>query len=197
MVADFLIVFISLFVIIDPLVSIPVFMSLFGRSERRKQRRAALDAAVAALLILVVFSLFGSAILGWMSISISAFMIAGGILLLYLSFDFIRGEIPKTRTIEDDPAEVIVPVATPLLAGPGAITTSIYFTHVYGAGLTLSAIVLVMVACFVLLYFSNRISRTIGNNGLKIITRIMGMLTAAIAIGLIEKALVLWGVLAI
>ena len=194
---DFLSVFISMFVIIDPLIAIPTFLAFFGKADRTKQKKAAMEAAIAALLLLVAFSLFGTAILERMSISLPAFMIAGGILLLYLSFDFIRGELPRTRSVEKDPADVIVPVATPLLAGPGAITTSIYFTHIYGANITLAAIFFVCFFCFFFLYYSPRVVKVIGNNGLKIFTRIMGILTAAIAISLIEKALVTWGVLVI
>jgi multiple antibiotic resistance protein len=194
---DFLTILVSMFVIIDPLIAIPTFLALFGKCDRAKQKKAAMEASVAALLLLVVFALFGTALLERMSISLPAFMIAGGILLLYLSFEFIKGELPRTRTVEKDPADVIVPVATPLLAGPGAITTSIYFTHTYGAEETLAAIFFVCFLCFFFLYYSTRIVKVIGNNGLKIITRIMGILTAAIAISLIEKALVAWHVLVI
>ena len=194
---DFLTVFISMFVIIDPLIAIPTFLALFGKADRAKQKKAALTASVAALLLLVVFAAFGTAILERMSISLPAFMVAGGILLLYISFEFIKGELPRTRTVEKDASDVIVPVATPLLAGPGAITTSIYFTHIYGADVTLAAIFFVCFFCFFFLYYSTRILKVVGNNGLRILTRIMGILTAAIAISLIEKALIVWGVLAI
>ncbi len=193
---DFLTVFVSMFVIIDPLIAIPTFLALFGKCDRAKQKKAAMEASVAALALLVVFAVFGTAMLDRMSISLPAFMVAGGILLLYLSFEFIKGELPKMRTIEKDPADVIVPVATPLLAGPGAITTSIYMTNTYGTDVTLAAIFFVCFSCFFFLYYSTRIVKIIGHNGIKIITRIMGILTAAIAISLIEKALVAWGVLA-
>jgi multiple antibiotic resistance protein len=194
---DFLTVFVSMFVIIDPLIAIPMFLALFGKADRAKQKKAALQASVASLLLLVAFAVFGTIILQRMSISLPAFMIAGGILLLYLSFDFIRGELPRTRTVEKDTSDVIVPIATPLLAGPGAITTSIYFTHSYGANITLAAIFFVCFFCFFILYYSTRILKLVGNNGLRIFTRIMGILTAAIAISLIEKALIAWGVLQI
>jgi multiple antibiotic resistance protein len=194
---DFLTVFVSMFVIIDPLIAIPTFLALFGKCDRAKQKKAALEASVAALLILLVFAAFGTAILDRMSISLPAFMVAGGILLLYISFEFIKGELPRTRTVEKDASDVIVPVATPLLAGPGAITTSIYFTHIYGADVTLAAIFFVCFFCFFFLYYSTRIVKVVGNNGLRILTRIMGILTAAIAISLIEKALIVWGVLVI
>jgi multiple antibiotic resistance protein len=196
MTLDFITVFVSMFVIVDPMIAIPTFLALFGKADRKKQKMAALEASVAALALLIVFAIFGTAILERMSISLPAFMVAGGILLLYLSFEFIKGDLPRTRTVEKDPADVIVPVATPLLAGPGAITTSIYMTHTYGADVTLAALFFVMFFCFFMLYYSTRILRVIGNNGLKIFSRIMGILTAAIAISLIEKALVTWGVLA-
>ena len=194
---DFLTVFVSMFVIIDPLIAIPTFLALFGKADRAKQKKAAMEASAAALMLLVAFALFGTALLQRMSISLPAFMIAGAILLLYLSFEFIKGDLPRTRTVERDAADVIVPVATPLLAGPGAITTSIYFTHIYGAEITLAAIFFVCFICFFFLYYSTRILKIIGNNGLKIFSRIMGILTAAIAISLVEKALVAWGVLVI
>ncbi|MEM5812645.1 MAG: MarC family protein [Candidatus Aenigmatarchaeota archaeon] len=192
---DFLTVLVSMFVIIDPLIAIPTFIALFGKSERKIQKKAALEASIAALLILIAFSLLGTAILERMSISLPAFMVAGGILLLYLSFEFIRGELPKSRTVEKDPADVVVPIATPLLAGPGAITTSIYFTHVYGSSITLAAIFFVCFFCFFFLYYSTRILKIVGKNGLKIFTRIMGFLTAGIAISLMEKALIYWGLI--
>ena len=194
---DFLTVFVSMFVIIDPLIAIPTFLALFGKADKAKQKKAALEASAAALGLLVVFAVFGTVILERMSISLPAFMIAGGILLLYLSFEFIKGELPRTRTVEKDASDVIVPVATPLLAGPGAITTSIYFTHTYGADTTLAAIFFVCFMCFFFLYYSTRVLKVIGCNGLKIMTRIMGIFTAAIAISLIEKALVVWGVLGV
>jgi multiple antibiotic resistance protein len=197
MALDFLTVFVSMFVIVDPLIAIPTFLALFGKCDRAKQKKAALEASVAALILLVVFALFGTALLERMSISLPAFMVAGGILLLYISFEFIKGELPRTRTVEKDASDVIVPVATPLLAGPGAITTSIYFTHTYGADVTLAAIFFVCFFCFFFLYYSTRIVKVVGNNGLRIMTRIMGILTAAIAISLIEKALIVWGVLVV
>jgi len=193
MALDFLTVVVSLFVIVNPFVSIPVLISFY--KEEFKQRKAALDASVAAFLILIVFSIFGLTILNLMGISISAFMIAGGIMLMALGLEFLYGELPRTRHVVKDPAEVIVPVGTPLLAGPGAITSSIYFSATYGLVNTLAAIVVVMFLSFLFLYSSSRIAKHLGRNGLRILTRIMGILTAAVAISLIEKALTIYGVI--
>lgn len=197
MIQDFLIVAISMFAIVDPLASLPAFISFFGRSDAKKRRRAALDTIIAAFLILFAFSLFGISLLMYLNISISAFMIAGGLLLLLLAFDFLRGEPPRSRSAEMDPSDAVVPIGTPLLAGPGAITSGIYFTHIYGFAITISAIIIVMLISFLCLAASTRISRILGKNGLKILNRIMGLITAAIAISLIEKALISYGLISV
>ena len=115
-IAEILTVLISLFAIIDPLGAVPTFMALFGRGDKEKIKKAALEASGAVFILLFVFSLFGTFILTSLGISKTAFLIAGGILLLILSFDFLLGNLPKSRTVEKEPSDVIVPIATPLLA---------------------------------------------------------------------------------
>ncbi|HLD41626.1 MAG TPA: MarC family protein [archaeon] len=194
-IAEFLTILISLFAITDPLGAVPAFMAVFGKADKRKIKKASAEAALAVFILLAFFSLLGTFILTSLGISSTAFLIAGGILLLVLAFDFISGKTPRTRTVEKEPSDVVVPIATPLLAGPGAITSSIYFTQTYGALATISSIIIVSVICFLFLFFSYGISRFIGKNGLKVLSRIMGIITAAIAISLIEKALVIYGVI--
>ena len=194
--AEFLIVLASLFAIIDPLAAVPFFMTLFGKGgDKTKIKKASVEAAAAVFILLAVFSLFGAAIFTALGISNTAFLIAGGILLLILSFDFLQGNLPRSRSVEKDTSDVVVPIATPLLAGPGAITSSIYFMQTYGPFVTLSSIFLVSIVCFLFLFFSYGISKALGKNGLKVFSRIMGIITAAIAISLIEKALVIYGVI--
>ncbi len=194
-IAEFLTVLVSLFAIIDPLAAVPVFMTLFGKGDKKKLKKASFQASAAVFILLLVFASFGTFILSSLGISNTAFLIAGGILLLILSFDFILGNLPRSRTIEKEPSDFIVPIATPLLAGPGAITSSIYFMQTYGPTITLPAILVVSVICFAFLFFSFGVSRILGKNGLKVFSRIMGIITAAIAISLIEKALVIYGVI--
>ena len=190
---ELLIVTVSLFAIIDPIVSIPIFISFFGDSKKGKQKRAALDAVVAAFIILLIFLTFGLSLMEYLNISISAFMIAGGLLLFYLAFDLMWGELPKSRRVEKDPSEAVVPIGTPLLAGPGAITSIIYFTHVYGIYTTFIGMAIVLIISFFCLRYSLKIRGMLGKNGLKILTRILGLLTAVIAMSLIEKALIAYG----
>jgi len=197
MVHEILIVTISLFAIVDPIAAVPVFMSFFGGFDAKKKKKAATEAVLAASILLVIFAVAGMALLSYLNISISAFMIAGGLLLLFLAFEFLMGELPRTRRVESDPSDAIVPIGTPLLTGPGAITSAIFFTHLYGFAVTFVAIVIVMAVSFLILLSSTRIAGIVGKNGLKVITRIMGLITAAIAISLIEKALVAYGVISV
>lgn len=190
---EILIVTISLFAIVDPIACVPVFMSFFGGSGRKKRRKAATEAVLAAFVLLVVFAAFGMALLSYLNISISAFMIAGGLLLLFLAFEFLMGSLPRSRRVEADTSDAVVPIGTPLLTGPGAITSAIYFTHIYGFVVTFIAIVIVMSISVATLLGSTKISGVLGKNGLRIITRIMGLITAAIAISLIEKAMIAYG----
>jgi len=193
MLQEILVVTISLFAIVDPVASVPVFMSFFGGSERRKRRKAAMEAVLAASVLLVVFAAFGLPLLTYLNISISAFMIAGGILLLFLAFEFLMGSLPRSRHVETDASDAVVPIGTPLLTGPGAITSAIYFTHIYGFLVTFIAVIIVMLITLVILLGSTKITGVLGKNGLNIITRIMGLITAAIAISLIEKAMIVYG----
>jgi len=195
MVNEILIVAISLFAIVDPIAAVPVFISFFGGSQKKKQQRAAVEIALSAFALLLIFAIGGMALLNYLNISIAAFMIAGGILLLYLSFEFLMGELPKSRSVEVDASSAIVPIGTPLLAGPGAITSAIYFSHTYGFGITIGGIVIVAALSAVILMASTKIKALLGKNGLRIVTRIMGLLTAAIAISLIEKALIAYGLI--
>jgi len=197
MVHEILIVAISLFAIVDPIAAVPVFMSFFGGFDAKRKKKAATQAVLAAFILLVIFAVAGMALLSYLNISISAFMIAGGLLLLFLAFEFLMGDLPRTRRVESDPSDAIVPIGTPLLTGPGAITSAIFFTHLYGFAVTFIAIVIVMAVSFLILLSSTRITGIVGKNGLKVITRIMGLITAAIAISLIEKALVAYGVISV
>jgi multiple antibiotic resistance protein len=195
MLNEILIVTISLFTIVDPIAAVPVFISFFGGLPKGKQRKAAIEIVVAAFIILLIFALAGLALLTYLNISIYSFMIAGGILLLYLSFEFLLGELPKSRSIEVEPSSAIVPLGTPLLAGPGAITSVIYFSHVYGFFITLMGIMLVSIISIPIFLESTKIKAVLGKNGLKVVNRIMGLITAAIAISFIEKALIGYGIL--
>lgn len=195
MLQEILVVVISLFAIVDPIAAVPVFISTFGGADKKKRTKAAASAVFAAFALLIVFALIGMPLLTYLNISISAFMIAGGLLLLFLAFEFLLGELPKTRRVVSEPGDAVVPIGTPLLAGPGAITSVIFFTHLYGFAITLAATVVVMCICLAAFFDEQQLERVVGKNGLKIITRIMGLITAAIAISFMEKAFIAYGII--
>jgi len=186
---------ISLFAIIDPLAAIPFFITLFGKMPPERQKKAAMDASMATLTLLLLFSIFGAMLLKALDISINAFMIAGGLLLLKLSMEFLEGELPSSRRVEHDMSDSIVPIATPLLAGPGAISTAIYFAHAYGLPATIISIFIAVSISWLCLYHASKITSLFGKNGLKVTVRILGLITAAIAINMMVRALSAWGII--
>src|SRR3989344_4520504 len=119
-----LIVFIAMIAIMEPFGVIPVFLSIFGKSRPKEKARAVRNIIFTAGVLLLVFLFAGSPLLAWLGISLPAFMIAGGILLLIISLDLIHGMFPRSKTT-DKQDSAIVPLGTPLLAGPGSIASVI------------------------------------------------------------------------
>lgn len=177
--------FIMLFVVMDPPGSIPIFMAVtkdMGESERKKELNHAV--AVASVLMLM-FAFLGKLVLYVLGITLNSFMIAGGILLLLVSFDLLRGE--HKYIVRGKSGVGAVPIGTPLLAGPGAITAVMVIIQsnenfIIGAFVVLFAIFTAIIATRFLLGQSERIYRIIGNVGSEVLSRVIGILVAAIAI---------------
>ena len=176
--------FVTLLVILDPPGAAPLFLSLVGGRERREQVRMAWLAAATSLLIITIFAIFGQFIVDYLEISISALQGAGGLLLLLISLDLLKG-------IENDPSKsgeknvALVPLGTPLLAGPGAIVTIMLFaSRVEGTdtaiGLT-GAVIGAHVVIGLTLMFATRIVSIIKETGVALLAKVAGLLTAAIA----------------
>ncbi|WP_456486553.1 MarC family protein [Candidatus Alkanophaga liquidiphilum] len=177
--------FIMLFVIMDPPGNVPVFLAItkdMGESERKKEFN---EAILVAAVLLLVFAFLGRLILEALGISIESFMIAGGILLLFTALDLLRGEKQYVR--ETDVGAV--PLGTPLLAGPGAITT-VMIIQSWGFFIVLFAIMSAIVATKVILDFSAQIYKILGREGSEVLSRIMGIIVAAIAIEFISKGVI-------
>jgi len=177
--------FIMLFVIMDPPGNVPVFLAItkdMSESERKKEFN---EAILVAAVLLLVFAFLGRLILEALGISIESFMIAGGILLLFTALDLLRGEKQYVR--ETDVGAV--PLGTPLLAGPGAITT-VMIIQSWGFFIVLFAIMSAIVATKVILDFSAQIYKILGREGSEVLSRIMGIIVAAIAIEFISKGVI-------
>ncbi len=191
---EFLKIFIPLFVVIDPFGAMLVFMAMTGSLERHERRVVTADAVIYGFIILVFFAFFGNELLYFFGISIAAIEIAGGIILLIMSIQMVReGDRPKSAggNVEKDVG--IVPLATPLLAGPGAISLVIIlvnggFSHFV---FTLISLVIVFAVIFLFFTFSDRILRLMGEKVLKVMTRVLGILVAAFAIQYFLDAILL------
>lgn len=175
----------ALFIIIDPIGLIPIFMALTqGYPE---ERRAVLSrATLVALGLLLLFAFTGTAILSLFGISMADFRIAGGLLLLVIAFRIINDAHYGQST---DGRPGIVPIAVPLLVGPGAITTTIVLIGTHGLWITVLAVILTFTISFVIFQFVVPLYRFLGATGSDVIAKIMGMLLAAIAIQFIRQGI--------
>ena len=186
--------FVTLFVVIDPIGMAPLFVALTAGEPGARRRAIALRACLIALALLTLFGLAGEAVLAFVGISMPAFRIAGGILLFLLALEmlFERRTQRRRRNAEDDedrPDPSVFPLAIPLIAGPGAIASMILLAGQApegGAALHLLGVHLVMAAvlALVLIFFlaAGLIERALGATGILVVTRLLGMLLAALAV---------------
>jgi multiple antibiotic resistance protein len=189
----FLQVFVTLFVIIDPAGTVPVFLALTRGRSRRDRNRLALQATVVAFGVIVVFALFGRTILDYLGVGLAALEGAGGLLLLLVSLELLTGRATEPSQAELDRANVaFVPLGTPLLAGPGAIVATMLFVqrvHGVGDGLALAgAMIAVALAVWLPMRFALIVHRVLTDNGVELVTRVAGLLLAAIAVQLVANS---------
>lgn len=186
--------FVTLFVVIDPIGLAPLFVALTAGEDARRRRAYALRACAIAAILLLLFGIAGEALLGAIGISMSAFRIAGGMLLFLTALEMLfekrgqrrQGQTEGSSPGGDDPS--VFPLAIPLIAGPGAIASMILLTGSDAASdpVMLAAIYGVMLAVLllVLLMFllAPLIERALGQTGITVVTRLLGMLLAALSV---------------
>lgn len=184
-------VFVTLLVIMDPVGTVPLFLALTSGRSRGARHRMAAQAVVVALVVIAAFALFGQQILRYLGISVAALQGAGGLLLVLVALELLTGK--QTRDTEVPDVNVaLVPLGTPLLAGPGAIVATIVFVRRAHGGADAWAIVAGIVAVHLVLFlalrFSGIILRVIRESGVSLVTRISGLLLSAIAIQLVADS---------
>lgn len=187
---ELLTAFATLFVVVDPIGLVPLFLALTQGMSAAQRRTVGLRALFIAALLLTAFGLFGDALLKGVGISMPAFRIAGGVLLFLTALDMLferrtqRREGQSAEPHAHDPS--VFPLATPLLAGPGAMATMILLAGSGTGGLHLLAVHLVMLAVlgcvFVLFLLATPLERALGRTGTMVVTRLLGMLLAALAV---------------
>ncbi len=190
-------IFISLFAIIDPVGIIPIIIAFTAGMTAKKRERVGRLASLSVLVILLAALLLGEAILEFFGISIHSFRTAGGILLLLMSINMLIGDkpAPSPDDIDGDATSsvAIVPLSTPLLAGPGAISTVILDAHkasVTGHYAAMALILLLLsITVWLTFLIAPWVSQRLGRVGSNIVTRLMGLLLAAIAVEFIAGGL--------
>jgi multiple antibiotic resistance protein len=184
--------FVTLFVIMDPLGTIPVFLGLTGGFTKRARSRAAAQAVLVSLGVIISFALFGQQILDYLGIGIPALQGAGGLLLLLVALDLLTGRAEDPQEVQDVNV-ALVPLGTPLLAGPGAIVATIVFVRRADGVPDYVALALAILAVHLSLYlalrFSGGIIRVIRDSGIVLVSRIAGLLLSAIAVQLVANSI--------
>jgi multiple antibiotic resistance protein len=192
---------VTLFVIMDPPGTVPIFLALTSGRSKKDRRSLALQAAAVSLGVIACFAAFGQQILKYLGINVEALEASGGLLLLLVALQLLTGNA-------DEPSETtdvnvaLVPLGTPLLAGPGAIVAVIVFVqqiHKFGDFLAVAAaIVAVHIIIWLTMRYSVYILRVIKDSGVTLVTRIAGLLLAAIAVQMVANAvhsyLIAWNV---
>ena len=184
--------FVTLFVILDPPGAAPIFLGLASGKTVKEQRKLAWQAAAVSLFVIVSFALFGNALLGYLNISLPALQGAGGILLLITGLGLLTGSITDSDSAASQNI-ALVPLGTPLLAGPGAIVTTMLYVQKADGGEQLGALAIAIVAVHVIIgltfMFSTKILSVIKDSGVTLLARIAGLLLSAIAVEMIVSAI--------
>ena len=185
--------FVTLFVVIDPLALVPLFLALTRGKPAEARRRIAIRACLTAIGILTVFGAFGEAVLAFAGISMPAFRVAGGLLLFLTALDMLFERRTKRRENQAEEAEEddghdpsVFPLAIPLIAGPGAIASTILLAGQHpglpGLAVVVAVMIFVVALSMVSFMLSDLMEKMLGKTGINVITRLLGMLLAALAV---------------
>ena len=197
--------FVTLFVIVDPIGLTPLFLALTQGMTQAQRRAIGLRACIVAAVLLTVFAAFGEAVLGFVGITMPAFRIAGGILLFLTALDMLFERRSKRREDQagdqteatDHPDPSVFPLAIPLIAGPGAIASMILLTGERPGLAGLATVVGVMLAVlgvvFTLFLMAGLLERLLGKTGIVVVTRLLGMLLAALSVQFVLDGLRAYG----
>ena len=185
-------VVVTLLVIMDPPGVVPVFLGLAGARPRKEQSRLAAQATGSAFFVIVLFAVMGEQVLRYLGITLPALQGAGGLLLMLVSLELLTGK-DEEMTASKDVNVALVPLGTPLLAGPGAIVATILFSRQADSTARYVAlavgVVLVHVLIWAAMRFSSVIARVLGKSGITLVTRVAGLLLTAIGVQLVADAI--------
>ena len=190
-------VYVAVFSVLNPIGAIPTLISLTSNYTPEERRKVIERSITVAGGVIIGFMFIGVYIFDVLGISISDFELAGGVLLFKVAFDMLQGKTSNTKLTADEEKESmskdeigVVPLGMPLLAGPGTITTTMIYFNLRSTGLedkmmVFAAVILVIISAFIVLRFSTLLFKRLGRTGSMIISRVMGLLLAAIGVELI------------
>lgn len=188
-----LITFSMIFFIVDPLGNIPVFLALTEGASPAERNRTARRASIVTLLILLLFAFIGEWILRLFRVTISSFQIAGGILIFIIALSMLQARRSRAKSSPEEEDErlqqediSIFPLAIPMLSGPAAITTVMVLINLSASFtqrmIVILAIILTSLCCYFIMKESGRLLRVLRKTGINVLTRLMGLLLAVIAV---------------
>jgi len=198
----------SIFFLVDPFAALPTFLAVTAGVDARRRRKMAWKASVTALVVLSAFAIAGQYIFRMFGITLPAFEIAGGIILLLIGLDMLEAKRSPTQESTEEAAEAaekedagIVPLGIPMLAGPGSITSVMVLVgQAEGEwkkmAAILAAILITAAICYLVLGNSDRVARALGEAGVRILVRIMGLLLVALAVQYFVNGMADLGVIA-
>ena len=188
-------VFMGFFAIMNPVANTPVFLGLTAEDDPETRRKVATKALVVSFVIILVFSAAGKLIFGLFGITLPAFRIMGGLLVALVGYHMLQGgehssvqhpsEADKKKSLEAELEIAITPLAMPILAGPGTIATAMNFASTGGISefiMTVGAFFVLCVISYVFFISGERFVKYIGENGIKVVTRLMGLILAVIGV---------------
>lgn len=198
---DIVKVFIALLVLVNPVGAMPVFVSLTPNASDEERRHIAQTTCKAIAIIIMIFALLGDSLIRFLGISLGSFQVGGGLLVLLISLSMMNAkpETTKTNPQEQDEAEIkpniaVVPLAMPLMTGPGTIGTVIIYAGTAKTWMDTGALILcgcaIALLSYVVLRTAAPFSRILGKTGINIVNRVMGMLLAALSIEIMADGLI-------
>ena len=182
--------FIPLFVAVDAVANIPIFLSLVEHSSKPARKKIVLDAVITATVVAIIFMFVGKLVFSLLGITIPDFQIAGGALLFVISVRLLLPGAQKSALTSCQDKDLgVFPLGTPLITGPAVLTTTLMMMNYYGTLATLVAVVLNMFFVWITLVKADAIMKLIGPNGSRAFSKIMYILLAAIAVMMIRHGI--------
>ena len=181
---------VTLFMILDPFASLPMFISMTKGLDGRTVKSYANKAILVAAILLFVFMLIGPELMSVFDVSMSSFKVAGGIIFLMMAIELVFGL--KLSQISDDSGAKWAIIASPVLTGPGVITTAIIYSQQYGMETVAVAGIIALIATWAILRMSSSLMKAVGEQALGVVTRIIGLFIAAMGVESIFSGSLSW-----